>query len=123
MFDVTDKVVRGDEGRHESFDWGEIQWLDSGELTGAEGLTVGRVTVREGESNAEHYHPNCEEALYLLAGELEHTLGPDSVRLEPGDLLHVPLGERHRATSVGAGDAVAVVAYDTGDREVRFTGD
>jgi hypothetical protein len=40
-------------------------------------------------------HPNCEEALYLLSGRLEHHTGEDRGVLEPGDTLMVAAGEFH----------------------------
>lgn len=120
---IDELTTRADDADRVEFDWGHILWLDSVELTGGEGLTVGRVTIERGESNAEHYHPNCNEALYLLSGRLRHSLGGEETVLEPGDLLHIPQGEPHAAESIGTADAVAVIAYDTAEREVSFVGD
>jgi PAS domain S-box-containing protein len=80
-------VTRADGADRQTFEWGEIVWLDSAELTGNEALTVGEVTIYAGEANGEHYHPNCDEALYLLSGELTHTLGEEETVLQPGDLV------------------------------------
>ncbi|MFB6173259.1 MAG: cupin domain-containing protein [Halobacteriales archaeon] len=113
-------VVRGEDVETERYDWGEIVWLDEAALTGTDALTVGEVTIHAGAANGEHYHPDCDEALYLLAGRLRHTLGDEVTTLAPGDLLHVPQGERHRAESIGDTDARAVIAYDTGHREAVF---
>lgn len=120
---IEDRTTRSAERDTETFDWGEIVWLDSHPLTGATGLTVGEVTIATGHGNPEHYHPNCEEALYLLAGELRHTLGEEATTLAPGDCLHIPEGTVHAAESVGDEDAVAVIAYDTGVRDVVFVDD
>jgi quercetin dioxygenase-like cupin family protein len=51
---------------------------------------------------------------------IEHTVGDAVTSLTAGDLIHIPEGERHRATNTGSEDAVAVIAYDTGRREVEF---
>ena len=77
---------------------------------------MGKVTIRAGEANPEHRHPDCDEALYLLEGRLEHTIGGESVTLSAGDLLHIPAGEPHSAVNDGDSDAVAVITYDTGER-------
>lgn len=119
---IEDLTTRADGADRVDFDWGHILWLDGAALTGGEGLTVGRVTIESGKANGEHYHPNCNEALYLLSGRLRHSLGEEETVLEPGDLLHIPRGERHAAESVGTADAVAVIAYDAADREVEFVG-
>jgi len=116
-------TTRAEDADRVEFDWGHIRWLDSAARTGGEGLTVGRVTIHSGAGNAEHFHPNCNEALYLLGGRLRHSLGDEETLLEPGDMLHIPEGEPHAAESVGTDDAVAVIAYDTAEREVEFVAD
>lgn len=114
---IDDLVTRSDTQSTETFEWGTITWVDSGELTDSDALTVGRVTIDPGAENPEHLHPNCDETLYLLEGRLDHWIGSDSVELEAGDCLHIPLGEPHRAANDGPDPAVAIIAYDTGDRE------
>lgn len=117
---IEEYLTRGDDARIDEFDWGEIAWLDGDELTTGAGLSAARVTIRAGERNAAHRHPNCSEVLYLLAGELDHTLGEERTLLEPGDLLHVPQDAPHQATSTGTEDAVALVVYDSETRQIEF---
>lgn len=114
---IEQLVTTGEEQETLEFDWGTIVWTDSEELTGEDTLTVGKVTIEAGERNSEHYHPNCDEALYLLSGELTHTLGEEERVLQPGDLIHIPQGEPHQGINDGDEDAVAVICYDTGSRE------
>jgi quercetin dioxygenase-like cupin family protein len=115
---LTRFVVPGGEVETERFDWGEITWMDSADLTGCETLTVGMVTINSGASNPALYHPNCDEALYLLQGELRHSVGDAMFTLKAGDLIHIPRGERHHAESVGTEPARMLVCYNTGRREV-----
>lgn len=117
MASIDRLLTTATDHEHVEFDWGEITWLDSAALTDSNALTVGTVTIRGGAENPEHVHPNCDEALYLLSGELEHTLGAESITLSAGELLHIPTGEPHRAINHGEEDAVAVIVYDTGERE------
>jgi quercetin dioxygenase-like cupin family protein len=97
--------------------WGSLCWLAGGELGNATGLTLGRVVIFRGASNPRHCHPNCEEVLYLLSGSLEHTLGEETVLLNPGDTLHIPAGVFHSARSVGDDEADMMVAYSSAARE------
>lgn len=97
--------------------WGSLRWLASREAGNAEGLTLGRVVIRRGQSNPRHCHPSCEEILYLLSGELEHTLGSEAFTLRPGDTLAIPPGVFHNATSTGGEDAEMIVAYSTAERD------
>jgi len=100
-------------------DWGSLCWLASAKIGNTEGLTFGRVTIKQGESNPRHGHFNCEEVLYLLRGRLEHTVGDESTTLEPGDTLVIPPGVFHNAVSVGDEDADMIVAYDSGVRDFQ----
>jgi quercetin dioxygenase-like cupin family protein len=112
-------VRRGAEARSGRIDeaWGTLTWLASGAIGNSEHLTVGRVRIRSGASNPRHYHDGCEEILHLLAGRLEHAVGGESVRLEPGDTLVVPRGVPHAARNVSDVDAEMVVVYDSGSRD------
>ena len=42
-----------------------------------------------------HIHTNCEEAFYVLDGEIEFFLGADTVIGRPGSFVHVPGGVSH----------------------------
>ena len=42
-----------------------------------------------------HIHTNCEEAFYVLDGEIEFFLGDDTVIGRPGSFVHVPGGVSH----------------------------
>src|SRR5262245_7863667 len=42
-----------------------------------------------------HIHTNCEEAFYVLDGEIEFFLGDDTVIGQPGSFVHVPGGVSH----------------------------
>ena len=80
-------------------------------------MTFGYVEIKAGQKNARHLHPNCDEVLYLIEGDLEHRLGDESVPLRPGMAIHIPTGVAHDAVNRGATTARMVVAYSTGDRQ------
>ena len=56
-----------------SEDWGSLSWVASKPLGNADGLTVGRATIKAGQTNPRHRHPKSEEVLYLLKGRINHT--------------------------------------------------
>jgi len=107
------------EGARVDESWGSLAWLASADLGNAEGLTVGRVIIKKGRRNPRHGHPHCEEVLYLLRGRLEHTVGDETILLEPGDTLAVKAGVNHNAHSIGDEDADMIVAYSSGDRHIE----
>ncbi len=114
-YEVRSAGLTGAATRHE--DWGSLTWLAGASVSKDDPLTLGRVVIRRGCSNPRHAHSNCREALYLLAGRLRHTVGDESVILEPGDTLIVPPGVFHNAESIGEEDADMIVAYDSGQRD------
>ncbi len=99
--------------------WGRLQWLVSGEGGTSKELTLGQVTFKPGQGNPTHQHPNCEEILYVVSGELEHSL-PDggTVVLHPGDCIVLPPKVKHMARNVGDEEAVVVVCFSSAHREV-----
>lgn len=103
------------EGQRIVEDWGSLNWLSGGALTGSD-ITVGRVIIKAGRSNPRHIHANCTEVLAMLAGVLEHTIGSDTVVTEAGDTVIVPPGVAHVARNIGQEDADMIVAYPSGLR-------
>jgi quercetin dioxygenase-like cupin family protein len=100
------------------FPWGSITWLVSGGIGNSGTMTFGRVTIRKGSSNPRHMHPNCDEVLHLLRGELRHSADGRTFHLNPGDTITLPAGTEHAARSVGTEDAEMVVAYSSPDRDM-----
>jgi quercetin dioxygenase-like cupin family protein len=97
-------------------DWGSLTWLAGTTVGNADDLSVARVVIRTGCANPPHRHPDCEEILHLLSGELCHYVGPAQVRLQAGDTLTVRAGQTHHAVNTGREDAEMIVAYSSGDR-------
>lgn len=109
-----------DQGGVVEFPWGRIEWLVSGALGNSAALTFGRVTIRAGQSNDEHRHPNCDEVLYLLQGRLNHAVEGEAFPMEPGDTISIPTGAWHHAQSLGPDDAVMLVCYSSADRQTEM---
>lgn len=99
--------------------WGSITWLASKALGNAECVTLGRLTLKRGEVTGRHTHRTCEEVVYVIAGEIEHSLDDESVRLRPGDTLVVPPHVFHNLKSVGSVDADILVMFPTGARDTE----
>lgn len=109
-------AVNDDAADH--FPWGSIQWLCSGLLYGDAQQTFGYVSILPGNKNPQHHHPNSDEMLLLLEGELIHSLDDEDFHLRPGMAIHITQGVRHDARNVGTVTARMVVAYPTSDRQV-----
>ena len=119
---IDRQVRRGVGTAPEATDFGSVQWaVRAGDPDGAE-QTAGLAVFDAGKGNVEHVHPNCEEIVYVLAGEVEHTLGEQSARLRAGDLIVVPRGVAHRLVNHGAAPARAYIVFSSPDRQFEPTG-
>lgn len=113
----TPPVGAVDDALAQRFLWGSIQWLANDEMMPGSTLTFGFVQIAPGTKNPKHLHPNSDEVLYLLEGELDHSLGDEVHRLLPGMSIHIPVGVAHDAINRSDKMARMVVAYSTGDRQ------
>ncbi len=112
------QVIRGESTEVTETPWGSLQWLVSGAAGTSQHMTFGRVTLRPGQSNPPHHHPNCDEILYVISGQIEHTLPEGgTVRLGQGDCIVLPEGKGHQATNIGNKEAVVVVAFNSPERK------
>lgn len=99
------------------FGWGTIQWLVNAKQFPGGNITFGFVEIEPGKKNTRHYHPNSSEVLYLLEGELDHSVDGELVHLTPGMAISIPQGAEHDARNTASATARMVVAYPTGDRQ------
>src|SRR5262245_48227949 len=100
------------------FDWGAIQFLVSGEMMPGSQMTFGYVEIEAGQKNPRHMHPNSDEVLYLIEGELQHSVGEENFHLTAGMAIFIPQQAAHDAQNTGTTTARMVVAYNTGDRQM-----
>lgn len=100
------RFVTIDDAIREEFKGRTNYWLCRPEIVEAQGLQICRATLPPGEGHAFHLHPELEEALYVLDGEIEQWVDAESRLLRRGDLVHVPRGIVHATYNAGSDDAV-----------------
>jgi len=81
---------------------------------------VGKVLhINRGESLSYQYHVVKDETIRLLSGLLEMDLEVDgqrsTIRLSPGECLHIVPGMKHRMTAVDACDVLEVSTPELDD--------
>ncbi len=101
------------------FDWGRLRWLVNQETADDAEMTVGVCIIEPGERNPEHLHPNCEEILFVIEGECDHTLGDEVVHLTPGMMIRCPGDLPHFAVNTGDAPMRALVCFSTPDRRTE----
>ncbi len=104
---------------HVDTEWGRLVWLVSGAIMPGAEQTFGVVTIAPGKRNPLHAHPNCEEVLYVLAGECDHRLGEELFHLTTGSVICIPRGVPHWARCTSAEPLVAVISFSSPDRRTE----
>jgi quercetin dioxygenase-like cupin family protein len=120
MFDLANVLTASADLPAESFDWGSIKWLCNGRLLPGAAQTLGICHLFPGKGNPAHYHPNCEELLYVLAGTGAHRLGAQWFDLVPGSTLRIPAGVHHQLVNKGWDPLTCVIVFSSGDRQTVF---
>ncbi len=103
-----------------TFPWGSIQWLCNQEIDPEAAQTFGLVFINPGQNNPLHLHPNCEELIYVLSGQCDHTLGDEVIPLTTGSMLRIPTGVPHKAVNTGWEPVRMVIVYSSADRQTVF---
>ena len=120
MMNPEKLVTQRDDLPEQSFPWGTLRWLCNAELQAGAQQTLGICHILPGQGNPLHYHPNCEEILYVLAGRGRHSLDGAWVELRPGTTIRVPTGVHHNLINEGAAAMICMIAFSSGDRQTVF---
>ena len=101
----------------EILDWGQLRWLSNPPATGAKALTVIDVTLAPGKGHNFHRHPDQEEVILVVSGQVEQWLDRDKRLLGPGDSVFIPAGTVHASFNAGASEArlAAILGPCVGD--------
>ena len=89
----------------ERLDWGQLRWLSNPPTTGAGQLTVIDVALVPGKGHNFHKHPDQEELLLIIAGDVEQWIGEEKRILKAGDSAFVPADVVHASFNAGSGEA------------------
>ena len=111
------QLLEAKDAIQEVFDWGQLTWYANGRLGNSQDMTLGKCVIKSGCENPRHYHPNCEEALQVIQGEIEHSLGGELFRMGPGDTIVIPANIVHNARNIGADEAVMTIVFSTAERQ------
>lgn len=98
---MSGKFVLGKDAARDQLDWGEIGWMSRPSDTGAKNLAVLDVTLNPGHGHNFHKHPDQEEVIYVMDGEIEQWLEQEKQLLKPGDAIFIQKGVVHASFTVG----------------------
>lgn len=101
----------------ETLDWGSLAWVSRPQQTEAKQLTVIEVTLNPGGGHNFHKHPDQEEVIYVIEGEVEQWLEQESRQLRPGDSVFIKADIVHASfnNSNAPAKLLAILAPCIGD--------
>lgn len=81
------------------------------------GAALFLLKLQPGGLREPHWHPNCWEMDYVVAGTVEMTIVPpdgeaDIFTLEPGDIAFVPQGFAHSIKNIGGVEAIIPITFN-----------
>jgi uncharacterized cupin superfamily protein len=86
---------------------------------GAFGITLRKVEIpvpSPGDSpRSRHVHNDCEECIYVLAGEGMTEADSGNYALKAGDAIVIPSGEKHATRNTGSEPLVLLCFFPIGD--------
>ncbi len=87
--------------KEETVEWGKMRWLTNPANTASKHLTTLEVIIKPGEGHDFHFHPNQEEMIYVMEGQLEQWIEQNKETLNPGDSVFIPKGQIHASFQMG----------------------
>ena len=72
---------------------------------------VAKLVIVPGGRVTTHVHPDTEEAMVIVEGELEAILGDEVVTLVPGDTVLAPAGVKHGFVNRSQSNAALLAAF------------
>lgn len=117
MHGTPSAVTPTDAYEVEDTSWGRLVWMVAGRLGNSATLTVGRCYIAPGSANPRHCHPNCDEVVHVLRGDIEHSLDERTFPVSSGETVSIPRGSMHNARNLGAEEAVLLIVFSSPDRK------
>ncbi len=104
----------------EHLEWGDLGWVvHPGTEPAANNLTLLDVVIEPGNGHAFHKHPNQQEAIYVVEGEVEQWLEESHRVISVGDAVFIPADTVHAsfvaADAPTAAHLVVVLGPSYGD--------
>ncbi len=94
------KFTDSSEARCEQVPWGTLAWFSSPDSTGTKNLVVVEVRFDPDSGHNFHRHPNQEEVIYVVEGEIEQWVGTERRTLAAGDSAFIGKNEVHASFNV-----------------------
>src|SRR5262245_4720864 len=117
---MNGRFISGTEVKREQLDWGEIGWISQPPMTNSKEITVMEVTLKPGMGHNFHKHPDQEEVIYVMSGQIEQWLEQKKQLLKPGDSIFIDKDVVHASFNTGSQPAKLMVVLGPCVGEVGY---
>lgn len=87
------------------------RWFSNPDVTQSKDLTLVEVTLEPGKSHDFHMHPEQDEIIYVVKGEIEQWLDTTSRTLKAGEAAFISKSAFHASINRGADQAVFLAIF------------
>jgi quercetin dioxygenase-like cupin family protein len=94
------KFISSTAVKREQLEWGSLAWFSSPVASDSKDLVVLEVTLRPAGGHNFHKHPNQEEVIYLIEGEIEQWVDQEKRTLRPGDSAFISADVVHASFNI-----------------------
>jgi quercetin dioxygenase-like cupin family protein len=94
------KFISSTEVKREELEWGSLAWFSSPAASSSKDLVVLEVTLRPAGGHNFHKHPNQEELIYVIEGEIEQWVHQEKQMRRSGDSAFIGAGVVHASFNV-----------------------
>ena len=102
---MTGKFISSRDVKREQMDWGSLAWFSSPVASAAKNLVVLEVDLKPAGGHDFHKHPDQEEVIYVLEGEIEQWVDREKRILRMGDSAFIGAGVVHASFNVSERNA------------------
>ena len=117
------KFILKSEIKSEELDCGKLAWLSHPPITKNKQLTVIDVSILSGKGHDFHCHPNQEEVIFVISGQIEQWFEKEKKILNPGDSIYIDPNIIHASFNTGDEEAklLVIIRPCVGDVEQMIT--
>lgn len=96
------------------------EWVCKPELVEARQLQICRCELQAGKGHDFHTHPELEEVIYIIDGELEQWVEQEKRTLTAGELAHIPAGVVHASFNESKRPCIFLAILSPGSQKGPF---
>jgi quercetin dioxygenase-like cupin family protein len=88
-----------------------IRWVSHPASTAAAQMTFVEAVFAPGQGHSFHKHPDQEEVVYVVSGQIEQWVGRERRILGPGDAAFMPAGTVHASFNAADGESRLIAVF------------